>query len=465
MASNDPEVKIIEISRVCPFINSPQSPTFFSIPLTFFDALWLKFPPVESLFFYQLTDSTRLNFNSEILPKLKHSLSLTLLHYHPLAGKLTWHPHADVPIISYSPNDAVSLLVAESNLDFNRLSGDDIRESPESRHLIPELLSSDESASTMALQITLFPNQGFCIGMSMHHAVVDGVAAIAFKKAWAYLCRQLGNQHPSLLPELTPFSDRTVVKDPTGLCKKCLKNWLDFKVSDDSELNQRSLKILEDLVVIQNSVRATFKLSGEDIKKLKEKILFKLQQKKPTKHFHLSTFVVTYAYILVCLVKSKSVEGNKKFSLLFLVDYRNRLVPPLPANYFGNCVLTRFATLEASIFMDEDGVAIISEKISNMIREIDEKGIHEAVEENLESWGNMEGEEIFSIAGSNRTKFYEIDYGWGKPKKIEIISIDRTGAISMTESGDGNGVEIGTVLSRNEMEIFKSVFVSGLQDA
>ncbi|KAJ0042397.1 hypothetical protein Pint_19072 [Pistacia integerrima] len=101
MASHNPVVKIFETSRVSPLIDSPQSPTHFSIPLTFFDAMWLKFPPVESLFFYQLTDSTLLHFNSDILPKLKHPLSLSLRHYLLLVDKLTWPPHADVPTISH----------------------------------------------------------------------------------------------------------------------------------------------------------------------------------------------------------------------------------------------------------------------------------------------------------------------------------------------------------------------------
>ncbi|KAJ0098606.1 hypothetical protein Patl1_21766 [Pistacia atlantica] len=203
MALHNP-LNILEISRVAPFPNSPESASDFSFPLTFYDTFWLNFPPVERLFFYQLTDSTLLHFNSVIIPKLKHSLSLALLHYLPLAGKLTWPPHATKPIVSYSSDDAVTVLVAESHADFNRLSNDDIIESPELRHLIPQLLTSDDKASSMALQITLFPNQGFCIGITTHHAIVDGSTAITFMKSWANLCTKLDKQDASLLPELTP---------------------------------------------------------------------------------------------------------------------------------------------------------------------------------------------------------------------------------------------------------------------
>ncbi|KAJ0098604.1 hypothetical protein Patl1_21764 [Pistacia atlantica] len=461
MASHNNPLKILETCRVAPFPNSSHSATELSLPLTFFDTFWLKFPPVERLFFYQLSHSTLQHFNSTILPKLKHSLSLALLHYLPLAGKLTWPPNVPKPIISYIPDDAVSLLVAESTADFNRLSGDDIRESPELRHLTPELLTSDERASSMALQITLFSNQGFSIGITTHHAVIDGNAATKFMKSWAYLCTKQDTQDPSLLPELTPFFDRTVIKDPTGLYMVFLKNYSGSLGSDISEVNQLSLKVIEDLGVNRNSLRATFKLTREDIKKLREKILSKAEEVKPTKELHLSTFVVTYVYLLICLVKTRGEEGDRKVNFLFPVDYRNRMDPRLPANYFGNCVFPGQAIIKASDFMEENGVVIITEKISNMIRDIEEKGVYEGAEKNLENLMTVEaGAQTLSIAGSIRFNVYGVDFGWGRPKKVEIVSVDRTGAIALAESGDGNGIEIGVVLNENEMETFKSLFVS-----
>lgn len=47
---------------------------------------------------------------------------------------------------------------------------------------------------------------------------------------------------------------------------------------------------------------------------------------------------------------------------------------------------------------------------------------------------------------------------------MEFTTIDRVGAISMTESKDGSGGEVGLVLNKHEMEIFDSLFVNGLKD-
>ncbi|KAJ9173190.1 hypothetical protein P3X46_016353 [Hevea brasiliensis] len=160
MASTDNPVRITEICQVTPSFDSPESATEFSLPLTFFDNFWIKFHPVERIFFYELTDSTPAFFNSVILPKLKQSLSLSLLHFLPLAGKLTWPPHAAKPFIHYAPHNAVSLTVAESDADFHRLSVR-ILEAVESHPYIPELPVYDSTAETISIQITLFPSQGF----------------------------------------------------------------------------------------------------------------------------------------------------------------------------------------------------------------------------------------------------------------------------------------------------------------
>lgn len=81
------KVKIHEVTRITPFFSSTAE---FSFPLTLFDTYWFKFHPIECLFFCQVTDLTADFFHSVIFPKLKHFLSITLLHYLPLAGSLMW---------------------------------------------------------------------------------------------------------------------------------------------------------------------------------------------------------------------------------------------------------------------------------------------------------------------------------------------------------------------------------------
>ncbi|OAY60213.1 phenolic glucoside malonyltransferase 1-like [Manihot esculenta] len=263
MATTDP-VKILEICQVTPS-DSPESATEFSLPLTYFDIFWLKHRPIELIFFFELTDSTGTFFHSVILPKLKTSLSLTLLHFLPVAGKIAWLRRADRPAICYNPNDCVLVTVAESNADFSLLSGNQMREAKEWHLYIPELPVSDSTAATIGFQITLFPNQGFSIGISSHHAVFDGKSATMFVKAWAHISNQSDTEtNPCLLPELIPVFDRSLIQDPEGLSMIYLNNWSEAD-------SPTSLKLLQGKEVPPNSVRSTFELSSQDIQKTQAK--------------------------------------------------------------------------------------------------------------------------------------------------------------------------------------------------
>ncbi|ESQ32556.1 hypothetical protein EUTSA_v10005615mg, partial [Eutrema salsugineum] len=181
---------IHKISRVNPATNSPHdSIGSLDLPLTFFDLKWLKFHPTERVIFYKLNkdDSSRESFFSVILPKLSLSLSVVLRHYLPLTGRLTWDPQDPKPRVVVFPDDYVSLTVAESDADFARLSGKGLRPETEIRSLVPEFPFSCDSPSVLSLQVTLFPNQGFCIGIAALHSAVDGKTMNTFTKSWAHV--------------------------------------------------------------------------------------------------------------------------------------------------------------------------------------------------------------------------------------------------------------------------------------
>lgn len=471
-------VKILELCQVAPACSSTNpSNTEFTLPLTFIDIIWLKFPPAESIFFYELTESSPTVFKSIIVPKLKKSLSHTLVNFLPLAGNLIWPQDSPKPIILCTPNDAVSLTIAESSAEFGRLSSNEIREAIESRPYIPELCISDTKASVLALQITLFPNKGFSISFVTHHAVLDGKTTAMFIKAWVYICKHQElekNDQPPLLPdELIPSFDRSVIKDVAGIETAHLNYW---SVMNELVLksDRRSLKVLPNMGESGPSdlVRATFGLSREDIKFLRKKVQSQFdsilkEEQNHSKQMHLSTFVLTCAYTLASMMKAIG-DGSKKVYFLFTVDLRSRsLDPPVPNNYFGNCIAGQHVAAEARTFMEENGVAIIAERFSEIIKGMEIRGFFEGAKERLVDLASLEpGTHCLGVAGSTRFDFYRSDFGWGEPKKVEIASIDRTSSISLLESRDGikGGVEIGLVLKRHEMETFASLFVNGLKD-
>lgn len=473
MASNKNNIKIHQHIKVVPPSSSSQTTT--TVPLTFFDIIWLRFHPVERIFFYALpnSQSSPSFFFQEIVPNLKSSLSLTLQHFLPLAGKIVWPSDSSKPFIHFNPNDndnGVSLLIAESDADFNHVIGNSPHEASLSRSFIPNLESSHLCASIISLQITLFPSRGFSIGITTHHVVFDGKSSFMFIKAWAYLCNKTieVGESPPLLPELEHLFNRDIIKDTTE------NNSIEIlsKLSPAENGNERSLKVFPSEPKLQDSLRATFKLTREDLDKIKQRVLSKWEimdtnESKP-KPETLSSFILTCAYSLVCIAKAiHEVEKEKeKFAFGFAVDCRGRLEPPIPDNYFGNCLSGHFIDTNPMDFIKEDGVFLVAKCIFEKIKMIKENGVLEgSIFDGLDKQSslNKEGYEIFVVSGSNRFGVYENDFGYGRPEKVEIVSIDKALSIGLGDSKDGNGgVEIGLVLNKHVMDLFSTLFLEGL---
>jgi len=463
MAFNNNNIKIHEHFNVVP----PSSTQTTTIPLTFFDVSWLKVHPGERVYFYTLhsSQSHPSFFFQTLVPILKSSLSLTLKHFLPLAGKIIWPSESQQPIIQYTPNDGVSLLIAESNADFDRVIETSPHEASLSRSFIPHLESTNSFASIISIQITLFPKNGFSIGISAHHGVLDGKSLTMFIKAWAYLCQktiETKEESPTLLPELEPLFNRENINI----------QYSSTKIMSMMFPNDRSLRILHSEPKLEDSVRATFKLTRQDLYKIKQSVLSKWEDFDTNESYSkpqtLSSFVLTCAYSLVCY--AKAIHGTdkekEKFTFAFSTDCRARLEPPIPSNYFGNCIWGNFIDTQPLDFIKEDGLLLVAKCIYEKIKMINDNGVlKEASTDMFDKYNSLknEGFGIFIVSTSNKFGFYETDFGWGRPEKVEIVSVDRSLTIGLAESKDGNGgVEVNLVLNKHVMDLFSNLFIEGL---
>ncbi|KAL5176937.1 Phenolic glucoside malonyltransferase 2 [Glycine soja] len=431
-------IKIQYHSRV-----SPPSATQTSLSLTFFDLFWLRFHPVERIFFYTLPtpQSNPSIFYSKIVPKLKTSLSHTLQHFPPLAGNVVWPNDSPNPIVQYTPGNSVSFVVAESEADFNHVLDNSPHQASESRSLVPHLDSSDSHASIVSLQITLFPNRGFSIGISTHHSVLDGKSSTLFIQAWSSLCQTNDDESsesssPSLAPKLVPFFNRSVIRTPSELGLNFPTNWTEAltKLFPTGNSDGRCLKLLPFPPRLEDEVRATFVLTGADLEKLRKGVLSKWD------------------------IVERGTESEAP---------RARLEPPIPENYFGNCVWGNLVDADPLDFIKEEAFGIVAKSIHSKIKEMLDKGIFHGADSSFSKYESMAKEkvEVFAIAGSNRFGVYGTDFGWGKPAKVEITSVDRGLTIGLAESKDGNGgVEVGLVLKKNVMDLFATLFRRGVSD-
>ncbi|KAL4582682.1 hypothetical protein LXL04_007240 [Taraxacum kok-saghyz] len=442
---SNPSLTILEQYKVSP---PPATVPMSSLPLTFFDFPWLLFHPIHTLLFYG-----KAHFTETIIPRLKSSLSITLKHVFPYVGNVIVYPTSPSkkPEIGYVEGDSVAFTSAECNFDFTDLTGNHPRNCDKFYPLIPILsctkVSEFVKIQIFSVQVTLFPNHGFSIGMSCHHSMGDASTQFSFLNAWTSIAR-CGTDELYLVNGTLPIYDR-LIKYPK-LDERFLKN-----TNLDTFNQNYQLPILSGP---SDKVRSTFVLTRNVTNKLKKMVL----TQQPTIPY-VSSFTVACAYIWSCMAESRNDELEL---FCFYINCRPRMNPPIPAAYFGNCVIPCITIEKTALLKGKEGFVTATKLLGENLNKIltDKDGV---VNDSLtfhDSVANGMPTTTCGVAGTPKLKFYDMDFGWGKPKSYETICLDYDQSISMNCSKELNeAMEIGLSLSSSEMEAFVRIFNRGLE--
>nr|AAO12207.1 putative malonyl CoA:anthocyanidin 3-O-glucoside-6''-O-malonyltransferase [Dahlia pinnata] len=432
-----------------------------TLPLTLFDLVWLIFHPIHQLFFYDFP-YPKSHFIDTIIPKLKHSLSVTLQHFFPFAGNLIVFPsanHSGKPEIRHVEGDSVALTFAESDLDFNYLKQNHPRDCNKFHALVPLLetpfkVSGLVKIPVFSIQVTFFPNSGITIGLTNHHSLCDARTRYDFLMAWTSIAKH-GTDELFLASGSLPFYDR-VIEYPSYLDNLILDLPPVQAINESYRAQQLDPQT--------DKVRFTLVLTRSQINKIKKWLLVQL----PTLEY-VSSFVVACGYVWSCLAKSRvQVEGAKgeyevdRFSCV--ADWRTRLNPPVPQTYFGNCTGLCMATTKTTLITGSKGFQTAVELVGTGIRE----GVNskQGLAEDAKSWLEkiLIQAPTIGVAGTPKLNVYDIDFGWGKPEKYETISLDYADAISVNASKESSDdLEIGLCLPAEQMDAFITISTNELE--
>ncbi|XP_020081209.1 coumaroyl-CoA:anthocyanidin 3-O-glucoside-6''-O-coumaroyltransferase 2-like [Ananas comosus] len=450
-------VRLIETCRVSPPEGS-VAPT--AVPLTFFDVIWLYLPPVERLFFYPFPHPTS-HFLSSFLPSLKSSLSLSLRSFFPLAALLRPSPDASDRFelfFSDATSPGVRFTVAECSDAqnaaglFDHLADGRPREVSLLRQLVPSLAPPDCTDSpppprpppVFAVQVTVFPSRGLVVGTAVHHAVCDGSSIMRFMRCWS---ASAAAGAPAPAAAAVVVVDRTLVPDPHDVYSTFYEGVSEMRGSDG-----------HGAATAADRVFASFTLRKRHVQALKDAV----SARAAASAFHCSTVVVTFAFAFVGYVRAKRAAAGEAAHMGFAADFRSRMRPPLPAEYFGNCVGPCFADVDAADLGGDDGLVVAAEAIGRAIGGLGKS--LESARDWLRGFKSRAAGLILTVAGSPKFGVYGVDFGWGRPAKVEVVSVANTGAVAVAESRDEEGgVEVGLGLPRNEMDVFQNYYFDTLK--
>lgn len=352
----------------------------------------------------------------------------------------------------YVEGDAVSFTVAECDDGrFEDLVSEGDRDVSQLDCLVPRLSkpeNDEELQPVLAVQVTVFPEQGIVIGTTVHHTACDGTTSMQFMHTWAETCLSGGPVSSRI-----PVFNRSIVSDPSNLysffynqVQHVLKS-----ARDDVSPGDKSPSKL---------VLATFTFAQQHIQMLKQQVSTKAEQRKMGS-FHCSTIVIVFAYVWTCFVRAKGIDRSKKACIGIPADIRARIQPPIPAEYFGNCIALCLASADVTDLIEDDGIVVAAEAIGKTIEQ--SKDRLKSARNWMQEYTAFAVVPVLSVAGSPKFKVYDVDFGLGRPMKVEVVSATKTGAMSVAESRDEQGgIEIGIAFPKEEMDCFKKYFYGSL---
>ncbi|KAL2956667.1 hypothetical protein AAZX31_18G099100 [Glycine max] len=384
--------------------------------------------------------------NSDTIERLRNSLSKLLVYYYPVADRLSLTESGRMEVNCNTKG--VTLIEAETTKTFGDY-GD---------------FSASGGDSPTAIELTRFlGGEGLAIGVLISHPLTDATGLIHFMNRWAKLTR--GEE---LNPDEMPFLDRTLLKLLPNQASTPSVKLQELKPAPQTlgkEQKKRSVALL--------------KLTSSQIERLKKKA-----NDHPSKEGSrpYSRFEVVVAHIWRCASMARAESGensNQPILVRFSVNFRNRLKPPLPQNYFGNA-LAKVATpecYEGDIISNPLGFT--AQKIRETSHAITEDFLRSQLNVGLGKWqldnirafvvGQQHlintpsvGDHNIFLTSLMTMAVYESNFGWGKPVHYGLASLFQVNRAGILPSPDGDGVIVNIFFQEALMKLFRKFFYEDL---
>ncbi|GLU18739.1 hypothetical protein SLE2022_350230 [Rubroshorea leprosula] len=329
--------------------------------------------------------------NENAAQVIKDALRKVLVHYYPLAGRLTISAEGKL-IVDCTAQGAV-FVEAEANCKMDEI-GDITKPDPDTLgklvYDIPGAKNILEIPPLVA-QVTKFQCGGFVLGLCMNHCMFDGIGAMEFVNSWGQTARGL----PLAIP---PFTDRTILqaRDPPKI---------EYLHQEFAEIEDKSST--GDLYKDEMLYRS-FCFDAGRVDKLKKMALEDGFLDKCT------TFEALSAFVWRARTKALNMLPDQQTKLLFAVDGRPKFSPPLPTGYFGNGIVLTNSTCQAGDLLERPfsyGVGLIQ----GAIKMVTDSYMRSAIDYFQLTRARPSLSSTLLITTWSRLSFHTTDFGWGDP--------------------------------------------------
>uniref|UniRef100_A0A453NDU0 Uncharacterized protein n=2 Tax=Aegilops tauschii subsp. strangulata TaxID=200361 RepID=A0A453NDU0_AEGTS len=423
------------------------------VPLSPFDAFWVALPPVRRVFLFRSLPGVPF---SDVAGTLRSSLAQVLPAFHPFAGALTYSPDSRALSIVL-PDEweggscgGVTFVEAEADLDFERLVEEAAEHDQDALgQLVPDIRRDQLPAPVMAAQVTEFVGGGggVALGVAVHHTAADGRGIWRFLEMWA--AAAAGVEVGRVPAGSAPLHDRRLVRfhgdeELAGLfLRQIAPNLPTIAPRQDPALDGR-----------RRLSRRTFTFAAPAVQRLKQRLASAANIGTAP-----STFAALAAHGWVSIARASGFADDAPVFAAFLADCRAYMSPPAPDAYAGNCVALCMASLCGSVLAGPDGPARALLAVREAVAEVKRDPLRDRARWWTKFTAIPPGRKVV-LVGSPWFPAYGPDFGFGRPARVELASMNHDGEMVLVAGREAGSVQASVSIAAGKMQAFRDVFMA-----
>ncbi|KAM3319549.1 omega-hydroxypalmitate O-feruloyl transferase [Capsicum chacoense] len=372
--------------------------------------------------------------NENAAEVMKEALSKVLVHYYPLAGRLTISQEMKL-IVNCSGEGAV-FVEAEANCAIEDI-GDNTKPDPVTLgklvYDIPGAKNILEMPPLIA-QVTKFQCGGFVLGLCMNHCMFDGIGAMEFVNSWGETARGI----PIKVP---PFLDRSILKARNPPKPEFTHNeFAEIEdISDSSKLYQEEM------------MYKSFCFDPDKLEQLKAKA------KEDGNVTKCTTFEALSAFVWKARTQALQMKPDQKTKLLFAVDGRSRFDPSIPQGYFGNAIVLTNALCHASEIVEHPLSAAVK-LVQQAVKMVTDSYMRSAIDYFEATRARPSLTATLIITTWSKLSFHTTDFGWGEPVVSGPVALpEREVSLFLSHGKERRSINVLLGLPASAMKTFEEL--------